>query len=89
MTENVGAVIVQSPNFFGIIEDLKTTSDIVHKYKKSRTYSICRSNIIRYIKKARRFGSRYSSWRRARYGNPIILWGGPYLGFLATNKKNI
>jgi glycine cleavage system P protein (glycine dehydrogenase) subunit 1 len=35
VSDKTAAVIVQSPNFFGIIEDLKATGEIAHKGKKT------------------------------------------------------
>src|SRR5690606_4631606 len=35
ISDKTAAVIVQNPNFFGIIEDLKATEEIVHSQKKT------------------------------------------------------
>ena len=86
MTENVGAVIVQSPNFFGIIEDLKTTSDIVHKYKKAGLIASVDPISLGILKRPGDLGVDIVVGEGQGMGIPLSF-GGPYLGFLATNKK--
>lgn len=85
VNDNTAAVIVQSPNFFGIIEDLKATGEIVHKAKKATFVASVDPISLGILKKPGDLGVDVVVGE----GQPLgmsVSFGGPYLGFLAAKK---
>ncbi len=79
------AVIVQSPNFLGVIEDLAAATEPA---AKNRAISIaCVDPISLAILKAPgEFGVDIAVGEGQSLGNPLNF-GGPYLGFMAVKKE--
>ena len=85
VNDNTAAVIVQSPNFFGIIEDLKATGEIVHKAKKASFIASVDPISLGILKKPGELGVDIVVGEGQGMGIPL-QFGGPYLGFIATKK---
>ena len=85
VNDNTAAVIVQSPNFFGIIEDLKATGEIVHKAKKASFIASVDPISLGILKKPGELGVDIVVGEGQGMGIPVAF-GGPYLGFMATKK---
>lgn len=85
MDKDVAAVIVQSPNFFGIIEDLVEIGNIAHENK---SLFIVSTNPIALgiLKNPGEQGADIVVGDGQPLGN-ALNFGGPYLGFLATTNK--
>lgn len=86
ISDNTGAVIVQSPNFFGIIEDLEATSKIVKKSKKAGFIASVDPISLGILKRPGDLGVDVVVGEGQGMGIPLSF-GGPYLGFIATTKK--
>lgn len=86
MSDDTGTVIVQSPNFFGIIEDLEATADVVHKVKKAGLIASVDPISLGILKKPGDLGVDVVVGEGQGMGIPLSF-GGPYLGFIATNKN--
>ena len=85
MNNNTAAVIVQSPNFFGIIEDLKATSEIAHKVKKASFIASVDPISLAILKRPGDLGVDVVVGEAQGMGMPLSF-GGPYLGFMAAKK---
>lgn len=88
VTDDTAAVIVQSPNFFGIIEDLEEVGKIVHKGKKTMFIASIDPISLGILKKPGDLGVDVVVGE----GQPMgmsLSFGGPYLGFMAVNKAYI
>jgi len=85
ITKDTAAVIIQTPNFFGIIEDLKGVSELVHKNKALLIIS-CDPISLALFKSPGDFGADIVVGDGQCLGNPLSF-GGPYLGFFATTKE--
>lgn len=88
VNDNTAAVIVQSPNFFGIIEDLQATGEIVHKVKKALFVASVDPISLGILKRPGDLGVDVV----VGDGQPLgmsLSFGGPYLGFLAAKKDYI
>ncbi|MFH1380086.1 MAG: aminomethyl-transferring glycine dehydrogenase subunit GcvPA [bacterium] len=83
--EGVAAVIVQSPNFFGMIEKLQDASDIA---KRNGALSIAITNPISLgiLEPPGRYGADIVVGEGQSLGNPLYF-GGPYLGFFAASER--
>lgn len=85
VNKNTAGVIVQSPNFFGIIEDVTEVEKIIHENK---------GNLIMYVdpislgilKTPGELGVDIVVGEGQSLGNRLNF-GGPHLGFLATTSK--
>ncbi|WP_352420880.1 aminomethyl-transferring glycine dehydrogenase subunit GcvPA [Proteiniborus sp.] len=85
VNKNTAGVIVQSPNFFGIIEDVTEVEKIIHENK---------GNLIMYVdpislgilKTPGELGVDIVVGEGQSLGNRLNF-GGPHLGFLATTAK--
>ncbi len=86
ISKDTGAVVVQSPNFFGIIEDLKATSDIVHTSKKAGLIASVDPISLGILKRPGDLGVDVVVGEGQSMGMPLAF-GGPYLGFMASNDK--
>lgn len=86
MDDDVATVIVQSPNFFGIVEDLKLSADIVHKSKKAAIIASVDPISLGILKRPGDLGVDIVVGEGQALGIPM-QFGGPYLGFLATSEK--
>ncbi|WP_353094160.1 aminomethyl-transferring glycine dehydrogenase subunit GcvPA [Tissierella praeacuta] len=86
VNDNTAAVIVQSPNFFGIIEDLKATGEIVHKVKKASFIASVDPISLAVLKKPGELGVDIVVGEAQGMGIPLSF-GGPYLGFIATKSE--
>ncbi len=84
--DNTAAVIVQSPNFFGIIEDVEAASEIAHKSKKAAMIASVDPISLGILKRPVDLGVDIVVGEGQGMGIPLAF-GGPYLGFIATNKK--
>ncbi len=87
MDDTVAGVLVQSPNFYGLIEDLEKVSEISHEFK---AFSIAYVNPIS-LAILKTPGS-CNVDIACGDGQPLGLdqaFGGPSLGFLATTEKNL
>jgi Glycine cleavage system protein P (pyridoxal-binding), N-terminal domain len=82
---DTAAVIVQSPNFFGIIEDLKKAAELAHRNKSLLIVSADPISLI-LLKSPGEAGADIVVGEGQALGNPLSF-GGPYLGFLATTKQ--
>lgn len=85
MTGDTAAVIVQNPNFFGLIEDLDGLADLVHRNGSLLIVS-CNPISLALIKPPGDVGADIAVGEGQPLGNPLSF-GGPYFGFLAAKEE--
>jgi glycine dehydrogenase subunit 1 len=87
LSPEVAAVLVQSPNFFGCIEDLEAVSSLAHGVRA--LFVVAADPISLGILEAPgRLGADVVVGEGQGLGN-AINFGGPYLGFFATKKDYV
>lgn len=84
--KNTAAVIVQNPNFFGIIEDVKAIEEITHSNKKTMLVVSVDPISLGILKSPGELGADIAVGEGQSLGLPLNF-GGPYLGFIATTQK--
>lgn len=85
INSNTAAVIVQSPNFFGVIEDIESIKDMIHDNKSLLIVS-CDPISLALLKSPGEVEADIAVGEGQSLGNPISF-GGPYLGFMAVTEK--
>lgn len=84
MDDKTAAVLVQSPNFFGCIEDMQTISDITHKY--DTLFVACVNPIsLGLLRPPGEYNADIAVGEAQVLGN-YLNYGGPYLGFFTIKK---
>ena len=86
--DKTAAVIVQSPNFFGIIEDMEAVEEIAHSQKKTLLIASVDPISLGILKSPGSLGVDIVVGEGQGLGMPVSF-GGPYLGFIATSKKHM
>ncbi len=86
--KETAAVIVQSPNFFGVLEDLDEVEAIAHSEKKTLFVASVDPISMGILKTPGEIGADIVVGEGQALGIPLAF-GGPYLGFMATTKKNM
>jgi glycine dehydrogenase subunit 1 len=84
VTDKTASVVIQSPNFFGCIEDVEAVAEIVHKKGALLVVSIAEALSLGAIKPPA--VADIVSMECQSYGVPLSF-GGPYAGVLATKEK--
>lgn len=83
--DDIASVIVQSPNFFGQLEDLEAIENITHQ-EKSLFIVSCNPLSLGMIKPPGQFGADVVVGDAQPFGIPM-QFGGPHCGFFAVTKK--
>lgn len=85
LNNNVAALIVQSPNFFGIIEQIGDVKDLIHNNKSLLIVSADPISLA-ILKSPGELGADIAVGDGQSLGNPLN-YGGPYLGYMAATEK--
>jgi len=90
LDENIGAiggVYVESPNFYGLIEDVEKIAEVAHA---NGGKLVLNSNPIALgiLKNARELGADIAVGEAQPLGLPMNF-GGPYIGYMATTAKDM
>jgi glycine dehydrogenase subunit 1 len=85
VSDTTAAVIIQSPNFFGNIEELKAIAEIAHKKGALLVASVDPIS-LGILESPGRLGADVVVGEGQGMGLPIS-YGGPYLGFFAVTAK--
>lgn len=84
--DRTACVIVQSPNFFGLIESPRSMVDAVHKVG-AMLVVIADPISLGILEAPGKYGADIVMGEGQALGNPMSF-GGPHLGFFATREKN-
>lgn len=82
---NTAGVIVQNPNFFGVVEDMEEVERITHENKALLIMNVDPIS-LGVIKTPGEIGADIAVGEGQSLGNPLN-YGGPYLGFMAVTNK--
>ncbi len=85
--DKTAAVIIQYPNFFGCIEDVRAIGEIAHKMGALLCVS-ADPVAITMLQSPGELGADIVTGEGQSLGIPVWL-GGPYVGFFATREKNM
>ncbi|MGB4268868.1 MAG: aminomethyl-transferring glycine dehydrogenase subunit GcvPA [Spirochaetota bacterium] len=88
INDTVACVIVQSPNFFGIIEDIEKAAHIAHEYKALCIATFTEAMSLGLLKSPGECGADIACGEGQSFGN-YPACGGPLLGILACKKEFI
>jgi len=86
INEETASVVCQSPNFFGIVEDIQTISDIAHKKNALSVWVVSEPISLGILEPPGKLGADIVTGEAQAFGMPLSF-GGPYLGFMACSKK--
>lgn len=88
LDSEVSAVVLQSPNFFGVVEDLSGLSEKIHQ--AGGLLIVCFTEAIAYgaLRPPGEFGVDIVAGEGQSLGLPLSF-GGPYLGIFTTREKFI
>src|SRR3990172_1347492 len=86
LDKDTSCVVIQQPNFFGSIEDIKTISEVVHKNNSILIVAITEPISLGLLKPPAELGADIVIGEGQAFGNGLNF-GGPYLGFFATLEK--
>ncbi len=86
LNDDVAALVIQSPNFFGSIEDLKSLAEKAHKAGALFIVAITESISLGLLKSPGECGADIVIAEGQSFGVPLSF-GGPYLGLFATREK--
>lgn len=88
MNEDISAVVSQSPNFLGIIEDLRKISDMAHAVQSLSIVVVSEPVSLGLLEAPGKLGADIVTGEGQSFGLPLGF-GGPYLGFMACAKEFI
>lgn len=86
LSEDVSAVVIQSPNFFGIIEDLRRVGQEVHQAGGLMIAGFSEAIAYGILTPPGEFGADIVTGEGQSLGIPLSF-GGPYLGILTTRNQ--
>ncbi|MFH1642206.1 MAG: aminomethyl-transferring glycine dehydrogenase subunit GcvPA [Nanoarchaeota archaeon] len=86
ITSSTAALLVQNPNFFGCIEDIKQIEKVVHEHGALLVVNVVEPTSLGLLKPPGEFGADIVVGEGQSFGNPMNF-GGPYLGIMATKDK--
>ncbi|UCE37145.1 MAG: aminomethyl-transferring glycine dehydrogenase subunit GcvPA [Thermoplasmata archaeon] len=86
LNDSCACVIVQFPNFFGNIEELKEIGDLAHKNDSIFVTNVVEPISLGLLKPPGAFGADVVVGEAQALGNPLN-YGGPHLGFMATKEE--
>jgi len=84
ITEEYAAVLIESPNFFGCLEDIGKAAEIAHS-KGALLIVGCDPISLAILKSPGELGADIAVGEGQSLGNPLNF-GGPYLGFFAAKE---
>ncbi|MBT7618187.1 MAG: aminomethyl-transferring glycine dehydrogenase subunit GcvPA [Calditrichaeota bacterium] len=87
MVQDAGAVVLQQPNFFGLIEPVEEAAQIAHDAKAFVVSSTYPSSLA-LLKPPGQWGADVATAEGQAFGVPMSM-GGPYLGLFAVKKAFI
>ncbi len=82
------AVVIQQPNFFGCIEDMRAIEPIAHKGKAVFVVTITEPASLAVLASPGEYGADIAAGELMSFGN-TMSYGGPALGFMAARSKYI
>jgi len=88
LDDKTAAVIAQSPNFMGIIENLKKISDLAHSVQALSIAVVAEPVSLGILEAPGKLGADIVAGEGQSFGLPLSF-GGPYLGFMACCKEFI
>jgi len=80
--EDTAAVVVQYPNFYGSIEDMRKIKELIAAQKKTLFIVVTNPIALGLLKEPSEFGADIVVGEGQPLGN-VINFGGPYFGFMA------
>ena len=86
VTPTTAAVVIQQPNFFGCIEDVRAIEPIAHKGKAVFVATITEPASLGILTPPGEYGADIAVGELMSFGNPMS-YGGPALGFMASRSK--
>src|SRR5438128_204587 len=86
ITPETACVLVQSPNFFGTIEDVAAIADIAHKHGAMLVVSIAEAVSLGIVEPPRE--ADVIAMEAQSFGVPLGF-GGPYCGVIATREQYV
>ena len=84
--KGTAAVVVQSPNFFGCVEDLKAVAEAAHQAGALLIVAISEPMSLGVLRPPGECGADIVIGEAQSFGIPLS-YGGPYCGMFATNEK--
>jgi len=86
ITPETACVLIQSPNFFGTIEDVDVIAEIAHKHGAMLVVSIAEAVSLGIVEPPRQ--ADIIAMEAQSFGVPLGF-GGPYCGVIATREKYV
>ncbi|MGO9127799.1 MAG: aminomethyl-transferring glycine dehydrogenase subunit GcvPA [Terriglobales bacterium] len=86
VNENTACILIQSPNFFGTIEDVNAVAEIAHKNGAMLVVSISEAVSLGIVEPPRQ--ADIVAMEAQSFGVPLGF-GGPYCGVIATREKYV
>lgn len=88
LSKQTAALIVQYPNFFGNIEDLRSLAELAHANGALLVVAVVEPVALGILEAPGKCGADIVVGEGQSFGNSVSF-GGPYLGFLAAREKYI
>jgi glycine dehydrogenase subunit 1 len=82
---DVSGVFVQSPNYFGIVEDVEAASEAAHGVE-ALAVAVCDPVALSVLESPGALGADVAVGEAQPLGMPL-LFGGPYAGYMATHER--
>ena len=86
LDDQVAAVLMQSPNFFGVIEDVAPIVEAAHKKGALLVAGFTDGTSLGILQSAGAAGADFVVGEGQSFGNPLN-YGGPYLGIFSAREK--
>ncbi len=86
LDDKTAAVVYQSPNFFGVVEDVRALSDGAHGVKALSVTIVAEAISLGLLEAPGRLGADIVAGEAQSLGVPLSF-GGPFLGFMASKKE--
>jgi glycine dehydrogenase subunit 1 len=86
LDENTSAVLIQSPNFFGVIENIDNISALTHEHQALSVVVVAEPVSFGILEAPGNLGADIVTGEGQSFGLHLSF-GGPYLGFMACQKE--